>query len=377
MRLETFFQNYDVFAEAPGASARMSDLVLQLAVTGKLVPHDKRDQPASILLEAAAAERAELVGARRIKPRSTIPVELEDRPFDTPPGWVWARLADVGYELGPKVPDKRFTYIDVGTIDSAEGRISDRVEQLEPDAAPSRARKLVARGAVIYSTVRPYLRKIAIIDREFKPEPIASTAFAILDPFQGFDSRYHFYWLRSAPFTTYVQQAMKGMAYPAIDDEKFYSGFIAIPPAAEQKRIASRVDDLMALCDRLDAQEEDRESRWLELTRAALARFTEAPTPENLYLLFHQSYAVAPGDLRQSILLFKGSSCRRTLMMNPRSAAYRSWRVGRFSRRMIGILHIGCVYLWERLLSGVAAAPHRSHALIIGKATYLGSARRT
>jgi type I restriction enzyme S subunit len=302
MKLKTFFDKFDTFADAPDAVAKMRELVLQLAVTGKLVTQDRQDEPASVLLESTEAERAKLIAAKKIKSRTTFPVESAEQPFDLPSSWAWARLSDVGYELGQKVPDKRFTYIDVGGIDSDKGRISDRIEKLEPGDAPSRARKVVTRGTVIYSTVRPYLLNIAIVDQDFDPEPIASTAFGILHPFAGINNRYLFYWLRSAPFTAYVQAGMKGMAYPAINDEKFYSGFIALPPLAEQKRIVAKVDELMALCDRLEAQQQERQTRHAALARASLARFADAPTPANLNLLFHNSYTIPPADLRKSIL---------------------------------------------------------------------------
>ena len=302
MKLETFFEKFDLFADAPDAVAKMRELVLELAVTGKLVAQDNCDEPASSLLESTAAERAKLIAAKKIKTRPTASVEADEQPYELPSSWEWARLSDVGYELGQKVPDKRFTYIDVGGIDSDKGRISDRVEKLEPGDAPSRARKLVARGTVIYSTVRPYLLNIAIVDQDFDPEPIASTAFGILHTFDGVNNRYLFYWLRSAPFTAYVQAGMKGMAYPAINDEKFYSGYIALPPLAEQKRIVAKVDELMALCDRLEAQQQERETRHAALARASLARFADAPTPANLHFLFHPSYAIPPADLRKSIL---------------------------------------------------------------------------
>lgn len=302
MKLETFFEKFDLIADAPDAVPKMRELVLELAVTGRLVAQDNRDETASSLLESTASERAKLVAAKKIKSRTTAPVVPHEQPFDVPSSWAWARLSDVGYELGQKVPDKRFTYIDVGGIDSDKGRISDRAETLEPGDAPSRARKLVACGTVIYSTVRPYLLNIAIVDQVFDPEPIASTAFGILHPFKGVNNRFLFYWLRSTPFTAYVQSCMKGMAYPAINDENFYSGPIPLPPLAEQKRIVAKVDELMALCDQLEAQQQERKTRHAALTRASLARFADAPTPDNLNFLFHKSYDITPADLRKTIL---------------------------------------------------------------------------
>ncbi|WP_193215126.1 restriction endonuclease subunit S [Luteolibacter marinus] len=77
---------------------------------------------------------------------------------------------------------------------------------------------------------------------------------------------------------------------------------IPVPPLPEQKRIVAKVDALMAQCDRLEAQLRERDTRQSELARAALARFTEFPTPANLQLLFHDSFTLTPADLRKTIL---------------------------------------------------------------------------
>src|SRR5271163_4460469 len=98
MKLGDFFEKFDQFTDAPDAVAKMRELVLQLAVTGKLVRQNKRDLPASSLLESVAAERARLVETRRIKARPTAPAEADEQPYALPASWAWARLSDVGYE---------------------------------------------------------------------------------------------------------------------------------------------------------------------------------------------------------------------------------------------------------------------------------------
>ncbi len=272
MTLETFFERFDQLADAPDAVGKVRELVLEFAVRGRLVP--SREPESSVL----------------------------SGPFPVPGNWRWSILGEVADPCGQMKPDSRFTYVDVGAIDNVRGRITDSVQQLEAADAPSRARKLVRPGSVLYATVRPYLRNVAIFERQFSPPAIVSTAFAVLCPRPSLDVRYLFYWLRSQSFQDEVTERMKGVAYPAISDSEFWRCQIPLPPLAEQKRIVERLDELMALCDHLEAQQRERESRHAVLVRAALARFADAPTPANLQLLFHPSYAISPADLCKTIL---------------------------------------------------------------------------
>ena len=74
------------------------------------------------------------------------------------------------------------------------------------------------------------------------------------------------------------------------------------PPLKEQQKLIAKVDELMALCDRLEAQLKERDVKQAALAKAALARFTEDPTPENLQLLFHPSFMIEPDNLRKAVL---------------------------------------------------------------------------
>ena len=147
---------------------------------------------------------------------------------------------------------------------------------LKATDAPSRARKIVKKGTVIYSTVRPYLLNVAIIDRYFEIEPIASTAFAIIHPWDGVLGTYVYHYLRSPHFIAYVESVQIGMAYPAISDEKFYARMIPLPPTEEQSRIVTKVDKLMALCDKLEAQQQERAKMEVASRKAVLRDLTNA-----------------------------------------------------------------------------------------------------
>jgi len=109
--------------------------------------------------------------------------------------------------------------------------------------------------------------------------------------------------IKSRGFIARGESVMTGSAgQKRVPRDYFSSSPFPLPPLAEQKRIVAKVDELMALCDGLEAQQQERETRHAALSRAALACFAEAPTAANLELLFHNSYAIPPADLRKSIL---------------------------------------------------------------------------
>ncbi|MDG3060060.1 restriction endonuclease subunit S [Vibrio parahaemolyticus] len=266
----------------PYGVKKLRELILELAVRGKLVPQDPNDEPASVLLERIAQEKAQLVKEKKIKkPRKYEPIDDNSLPFNIPSSWKWARIEDLGRDLGQKKPDKTFTYVDVGSINKELGYI-DEPSILEHSEAPSRARKLVQKNTVIYSTVRPYLLNIAVIDRDFNPEPIASTAFAIIHPLSGISSSYIYRYLRSPSFIEYVESVQTGIAYPAINDKQFFFGLIPVPPSAEQRRIVAKVDELMALCDQLEQQTEDSIEAHQVLVTTLLDTLTSSANADEL-----------------------------------------------------------------------------------------------
>ena len=251
---------------------RLRKSVLQMAVQGKLVPQDPSDEPASELLKRIRGQRRELVAEKKMKApkggesvifrgsdgrryekridskgRESDPTCIEDEiPFEIPDSWEWVRLGSIICNRGQKKPTSDFCYIDISSIDNKQHKLGKDDVVLEASEAPSRARKIVKYGDVLYATVRPYLHNACVIDRGFKCEPIASTGFAVLSCLDGLNSYYLLNYLISPCFDEYANdnENSKGVAYPAINDTRFYCALTPVPPKEEQIRIVRLINSL-------------------------------------------------------------------------------------------------------------------------------------
>ncbi len=307
MNAELLLKHFHQLGDAVDAVPRLRRFILDLAVRGKLVDQVSGEEDAKELLsQIKKRKQVEYEAGNISKPKSLPVVEPEEAPYECPHGWIWTRVREVTSDRGQRIPRQDFTYIDVTAINKEIGRI-EGAAVLHPDAAPSRARKVVAKGDVLYSCVRPYLLNIAIVDEQIKPEPIASTAFAILNGFGLVLPKFLWVVLRSSYMIASVEERMRGQAYPAINDAEFSMIPFPLPPLAEQKRIVAKVDELMALCDQLEAAQKEREDRRGRLTAASWQSLTTSGTkPETAFALEQLPQLTARPQqiaaLRQTIL---------------------------------------------------------------------------
>ena len=173
----------------------------------------------------------------------------EEIPFEIPESWAFARLKSIVYNHGQETPKQDFCYIDIGSIDNENQLLNPENNIILSDKAPSRARKIVKFGDILYSTVRPYLHNICIVDRDFPYPPIASTGFALMCCHKGIINKYLFYYLLSPSFDSYANDTenSKGVAYPAINDDRLYKAMIPIPPLEEQYRIVAKIEESLTV----------------------------------------------------------------------------------------------------------------------------------
>lgn len=183
-----------------------------------------------------------------------VSVKEEEQLIIAPEHWNWTRLGYITSNHGQATPLETFCYIDVGTMDNIYQKLSKTENIVEAKDAPSRAKKIVKYGDVLYSTVRPYLHNVCIVDKEFSKKPIASTAFCVMKVNENvLTDRFLLYWLISTEFDKFSNgNPSKGTLYPAIGEKDLLNGVIPLPSIKEQQEIIEKISEAFNAIESLD-----------------------------------------------------------------------------------------------------------------------------
>ena len=142
-------------------------------------------------------------------------------------------------------PTEEFSYVDIASVDN-EAKAIVATKRISGAGAPSRARKVIRKGDVIVSTVRPNLNAVALVP-DTLDNHICSTGFSVLRPSAKVVSGYLFAFARSPFFIDYLVSRATGASYPAVNDGEVKGVPIPVPPVAEQERIVKLLDEADAL----------------------------------------------------------------------------------------------------------------------------------
>ena len=223
----------------------LNQAILQEAVQGKLVPQDPNDEPASELLKRIKAEKAK--SGKKEKPLP--PIKPEDIPFEIPENWVWCRLGEIiQYTENLDIqkylsPDTIVNYVDIDAIDN-QNFIIREAKQKSVRELSTRARRVLKPNFIAYSTVRPYLKNIAIVEDE-KENYIGSTGFNVFKTLKV-ELKYAFYYLLTPYINNSFKDLMVGFNSPSITNVQFEKSLFPLPPLPEQKRIVAEIEKQLA-----------------------------------------------------------------------------------------------------------------------------------
>ena len=272
-------EHFDILFTTEESIDQLKQTILQLAVMGKLVPQDPKDEPASELLKKIAAEKAKLVKEGKIKKEKPLPsIAEKETPFALRAGWGWARFQSISSKITDgdhKTPPRtesgmrmlsaknvRDGFLDFGNCDFIS----------EDDYIKSRERCLPEQGDLLIVSVGGTIGRSSLVPEDSNFSLVRSVA--LIKPII-FDSKFLKFLADSPLLQSFIHGNKRGGAQPCLYLSEIAKFPIPVAPLTEQHRIVAKVDELMALCDQLKARLSDAQATQLTLadalTEAALA----------------------------------------------------------------------------------------------------------
>ncbi|HDU8496094.1 restriction endonuclease subunit S [Morganella morganii] len=261
---------------------KLRELILELAVRGKLVPQDPNDEPASELLKRIAAEKAELVKQGKIKKQKLLPEISEDeKPFELPAGWEWVRLGFItNYgecdKAEPTDADADTWIVELEDIEKSTSRLLNRVTFSERPFKSSKNK--FNKNDVLYGKLRPYLDKVLVVD----DSGVCTTEIIPIKVYGNILPGYLRLLLKSPRFIAYANESTHGMNLPRLGTDKAIHAVVELTAIAEQVRIVNKVDELMSLCDQLEQQSLSSLDAHQQLVETLLATLTDSQDTKEL-----------------------------------------------------------------------------------------------
>lgn len=258
---------------------KLRELILELAVGGKLVPQDPSDEPASALLERIREEKARLVLDGKVKKdKPMVAIEDDEKPFSLPPLWEWTTLAAISQVNPRNNADDNSTasFVPMTMIGTRFNSSHDQDIRLWKEV--KQAFTHFADGDIGIAKITPCFEnsKACVFSRLQNKIGAGTTELHIIRPIHAtLAPRYVLAYLKSPHFLQVGETRMTGTAgQKRLPKEFVESNPFPLPPLAEQHRIVAKVDELMALCDRLEAGHTDAVDAHEKLVSHLLATLT-------------------------------------------------------------------------------------------------------
>lgn len=265
-------QHFDTLFTTEASIDALKQTILQLAVMGKLVPQDPTDEPASELLKRIEQEKAQLVKEGKIKKQKPLPpINEDEKPFELPVGWEWCKLQDItskitdgDHKTPPRINDGykllsaknvRDGYLDYDNCDYIS----------EVDYLKSRERCLPEIGDLLIVSVGGTIGRSSLIKESADFALVRSVA--IIKPLL-LDSNYLKFSMDSFLLQKIIHESKRGGAQPCLYLSEISNFLFPMPPEKEQKRIVSKIEYLLSICDRLKSRLQSAQQTQLHLADA-------------------------------------------------------------------------------------------------------------
>ena len=253
--LELVFNNFDKIVKTKEDIKDIRNLILSLAIKGKLVPQNENDEPAGELLKRIQAEKERLIKEKIIKKEKPLPEITEDEiPFDIPKNWEWVRLGEIGQIVGggtPKTNEEKYWGDEIPWITPADLNnyskkfISYGRRFITKLGLKESSAQLLPKGTVLFSSRAP-IGYVAIAENDLS----TNQGFKSVVLYETLMNEYVYYYLKRKAKD--IDKNASGTTFKEVSGTEVSKILIPLPPLEEQKRIVEKVENLMEICNLLE-----------------------------------------------------------------------------------------------------------------------------
>ncbi|GEM48643.1 restriction endonuclease subunit S [Deinococcus cellulosilyticus] len=297
-------EHFDAAFNAPDGIRKLRELILTLGMQGKLVEQDPSDPPASELLKEIETKKRKLVESKKIKlPRKLPPIDISEVPFDLPPGWEWIRLGELGV-INPRnnaEDDLDVGFVSMSMISSDIGVDHSFETRKWKDIKTGFTH--IANGDIALAKITPCFENAKSCVFKNLPNGIGAGTTELHVFRNSFGAVEPLYLLNFLKNPKYIADAIPFMTGTAgqrrVPTEYFTQTLFPLPPLPEQRRIVTKIDQLMARCNEIEALRISREHKRQSVHGSALNALLSATEPET----FAQAWGFLRahfGDLHQT-----------------------------------------------------------------------------
>ncbi|MDZ7957067.1 MAG: restriction endonuclease subunit S [Aulosira sp. DedQUE10] len=288
MKVDTFFQNFELLTDAPNAVVKLRELILQLAVRGKLVTQKDDNEPASFLLEKIEIEKKKLIKSKKIKRIETLPINKDiSFLFKLSKKWALIRLGDLVEKLGAgSTPlGGKNVYVDDGIkfLRSQnvwnDGLNLDEVAYITSEIHQKMSGTVVEAGDILLNITGASIGRCAVVPDDFD-EGNVSQHVSIIRLINK-DLRYYLHLcLISSLIQNQIMEVQVGISREGLSMNRLKDFLIPVPPLAEQKRIVEKCDRLLSICDEIEKRQQQRQESILRMNESAIAQLLSSQNAE-------------------------------------------------------------------------------------------------
>jgi type I restriction enzyme, S subunit len=274
--LEKYF---DTAFAAPDGIKKLRELILTLAMQGKLVPQNPNDAPASELMKEIEAEKARLVKAGKIKaPKPLPPIKPEEVPYQLPKGWEWVRLGHISEYIqrgkGPSYSEIPEVPVISQKCVQWRGFDKNAVRFIDPSTLDKyQEERFIRDGDLLWnSTGTGTIGRINIYRDELNEfKRIVADSHVTVVRLIGVCNEFVLNFLMSPDIQNRIEENASGTTNQIeLNTTTVINQAVPLPPLAEQRRIVAKVDQLMALCDALEQHIEAATQKQSDLLGAVM-----------------------------------------------------------------------------------------------------------